>query len=131
MYMSKKTERKNKTNLNPNWPTTPFFTIEDLKALNPGAKTITLRVRLNKKRDAFEAVEIGNTRGGQGRPRKLFAFMPVPESTFELAESQNVTVDRTKAENAARKAAALAAGPVTTPPISPGVFKAIKSPVPA
>ena len=130
MYMSKKTERKNKTNLNPNWPTTPFFTIEDLQALNPDAKNITLRVRLNKRREDFEVTEIGNITGGQGRPRKVFAFMPVPEETYLLAESQKITVDRTKAQKLAEKMAALAAG--TPPQVVPAMFpKVVKSPVPA
>ena len=129
MIMSKKTERKNKTNLNPNWPTTPFFTIEDLQALNPDAKEITLRVRLNTRRDDFEAVEIGTITGGQGRPKKVFAFMPVPEETYVLAESQKISVDRTKAQKASEKAAALAS--TVTPQVTPGVFSRCVKTVPA
>jgi hypothetical protein len=50
--MSKNTERKNKTNLVVKWPTTPFFTLEDVFQFNPDAKHITLRVRLTKEIEA-------------------------------------------------------------------------------
>jgi hypothetical protein len=90
--MSKKTERKNKTNLVVNWPTTPFFTIKELIQMNAGAKEITLRVRLTKEIEAGHAMEIGCKTGGQGRPQKVFAFAPISISTFELAKAANVTI---------------------------------------
>lgn len=90
--MSKKTERKNKTNLVVTWPTTPFFTLDDVFALQPDAKEITLRVRLSKEIEKGKAAEIGCKTGGQGRPKKVFAFTPVPQSTLDLARSQNITL---------------------------------------
>lgn len=90
--MSKKTERKNKTNLVVNWPTTPFFTLDDVFALQPDAKEITLRVRLAKEIEKGKAAEIGCKTGGQGRPKKVFAFTPVPQSTLDLARTQNITL---------------------------------------
>jgi len=90
--MSKKTERKNKTNLVVNWPVTPFFTLDDVFALQPDAKRITLRVRLSKEIEKGKAVEIGCRTGAQGRPKKVFAFSPVPQITLDLAESQKITL---------------------------------------
>jgi hypothetical protein len=84
-------------NITVDWPTTPFFSLNDLIAANPGRKVSTLTARLQKERDAYKITDIGNFTGEQGRPRKIFAFVPVPESTFELAESQQIQVDREKA----------------------------------
>lgn len=90
--MSKKTERKNKTNLVVKWPTTSLFTIDDIFQLNSEAKEITLRVRLTKEIESGRAAELGSKTGGQGRPRKVFAFTPVPQTTLDLAKSQNITL---------------------------------------
>jgi hypothetical protein len=90
--MSKKTERKNKTNIVVNWPKTPLFTVDDVFSLNADCKHITLRVRLTKEIEANRAAEIGCKTGGQGRPKKVFAFTPVPESTLNLARSQQITL---------------------------------------
>ena len=96
-FMSKKTERKNKTNLNLVWPKTPYFTIEDLHSLNADFVNITLRVRLTKQIEAGVIAEIGSVPGGQGRPRKVFALTPVTDATLELAKSQQITpVDKVK-----------------------------------
>ena len=95
--MSKKTERKNKTNLVVNWPTAPFFTLEEVFALQPDSKEITLRVRLAKEIEKGKVAEIGCKTGGQGRPKKVFSFTPVPQSTLDLARSMNVQlVDQTR-----------------------------------
>lgn len=91
-FMSKKTERKNKINLVVKWPTSPFFTLEDVFSLQPDAKRITLRVRFGKELTAERAVEIGSKTGEQGRPRKVYAFTPVPESTLKLAQSQRIAL---------------------------------------
>jgi hypothetical protein len=97
--MSKKTERKNKTNLVVKWPETAYFIIEDLFKLQPEAKWITLRVRLSKEIEKGLVAEIGCKTGGQGRPRKVFAFTPVPQSTLDLAESNLITlVDKHRLE---------------------------------
>ena len=90
--MSKKTERKNRTNLVVEWPKTPFFTLEDVFALQPDAKEITLRVRLTKEIEKGKAAEIGWKTGEQGRPKKVFAFTPVSQSTLEAARQQNITL---------------------------------------
>jgi len=90
--MSNKTERKNKINLVVAWPKTPFFTLEDVFALQRDAKEITLRVRLSKEIEKGSAAEIGCKTGGQGRPKKVFAFTPVPQSVIELARSQGISL---------------------------------------
>jgi hypothetical protein len=109
--MSKKTERKNKTNLIVNWPTTPLFTLEDVFALQPEAKKITLRVRLTKRIERQEVIEIGCKTGGQGRPPKVFAFTPVSGTTWELAKSQKISL----VEENRRQPAATLARPMAVP----------------
>ncbi len=118
--MSKKTERKNKTNFVVTWPTTPFFTSEDVFALQPEAKQITLRVRLSKEIEKGKVAEIGCQTGGQGRPKKVYAFTPVPQSTLDLARSQNITlVDQSRLQKLAAVAAVtpslVATRPATVP----------------
>ena len=89
--MSKKTERKNRTDLVVNWPKPPYFTIiDDLFPMNSAAKHITLRVRLAKEIEAGNVACIGQITGAQGRPKKVFAFTPVPQSTRELAKSNHI-----------------------------------------
>jgi hypothetical protein len=90
--MSKKTERKNKTNLVVKWPTTPYFTLEDVFTLQRDAKQITLRVRTQKQIEAGNIAEIGALTGGQGRPQKVFAFTPVSQTTLDLARSRSITL---------------------------------------
>lgn len=92
--MSKKIDRKgSKTGLVVKWPTTPFFTNEDVFELNPPpCKRITLRVRLNKQIEQGKAAEIGCKTGEHGRPRKVYAFTPVSKSTLELARKQKVSL---------------------------------------
>lgn len=95
--MSKKTERTNKTNLVVNWPTTDYFTIEDLWALNPEFINITLRVRLTKELEKGVVAEIGCKTGGQGRPKKVFALTPIRRSVLDLARTNNITlIDESK-----------------------------------
>ena len=95
--MSKKTERKNKINLNVNWPKTPYFTIEDIFALNKDGKEITLRVRLSKQIEQGKAVEIGCLTGEQGRPRKVFVFTPLTQAVLDLARANHISlVDQSK-----------------------------------
>lgn len=89
--MSKKTERKNKTNLNVEWPKTPFFTIKELWTLNPQFVNITLRVRLTKAITSGQVVEIGNKTGGQGRPEKVFSLVPVVQETIDEAKHQGIS----------------------------------------
>lgn len=89
--MSKNTGKRN-GNLVVNWPKTPFFGIEDLCALNVGAKEITLRVRNSKEIEKGTIAEIGCRTGGQGRPKKVFSFTPVSQTTLDLAKSQNIVL---------------------------------------
>jgi hypothetical protein len=91
--MSKKTDRKNKTNLVVQWPTAPYFTIiDDLFPLQPEVKKITLRVRLAKEIEAGRIAEIGTKTGAQGRPKKVYAFTPVPQTTLDLARANRITL---------------------------------------
>ncbi len=97
--MGKTSELKNKNKFVVKWPTTPFFILEDVFALNPPPiKRITLRVRLQKEKlDKGLAAEIGCLTGDLGRPRKVFAFTPVPQTTLDLARNQKITlVDQSK-----------------------------------
>lgn len=116
--MSKKSERKNKTNLVVNWPKTSYFIIEDLCALNTDAKEITLRARLAKEIEKGNAAEIGCKTGGQGRPKKVFAFTPVPQSTLDAAKAHNITlVDSNRLQKLS------SVPPVVTPPALFGTSK--------
>ena len=91
--MSKnKTDRKNKTNLNLEFPKASYFTIEELHRLNAEFVNITLRVRLMKAIEAGEVIEIGNKTGGQGRPKKVFALTPVAKETFEEAKGKSIVL---------------------------------------
>ena len=88
-----KNKRKNKTNMDVNWPTTPYFTIDDLFALNPNFVPITLRVRLTNAIDEDGKVaEIGSIPGGKGRPKKVFAFTPVTKELLDKAESTGINL---------------------------------------
>jgi hypothetical protein len=81
----KKTDRKNKTNLNVTWPT-EIFTIKDLNKSNPDFVEITLRVRLKKAIDAGEVNDVGVIHNGKGRPTIVFAYGPVTEQHVEQAK---------------------------------------------
>jgi hypothetical protein len=121
--MIKKTERKNRTNLNVEWPTTPFFTIEELwgTSTNANMKEITLRVKLAKQIEAGKVVEIGCKTGEQGRPKKVFSLTPVSQATLDLAKAQNIQpVDKIKVQNILSKTSVVTnivskQEPVTTP----------------
>lgn len=95
-----------------NWPKTPYFIIEDLCALNIYTKEITLRVRLAKEIENGNVAEIGCKTGGQGRPKKVFAFTPVPQSTLDSARAHNIIlVDSNRLQKLS------SVPPVVTPPI--------------
>jgi hypothetical protein len=89
-FMSK--IRKNKTNLSVTWPTTPFFTIEELHRLNPKFINITLRVRLASCIEEKIIAEIGSVPGGKGRPKKVFCVTPVTKITLDRAAKEDVTL---------------------------------------
>ena len=92
LIMRKKIERKNITNLDIVWTKDPCFTIQELNAVNPNFKEITLRVRVNKKREAGEIVEIAHVSGEQGRPRKIFTLAPVSLEAINFAKNKNYSL---------------------------------------
>ncbi len=82
-----KTDRKNKTNLVVKWPTHgSYFTFEELVALNPDFKEITLRVRLEKSMKTDKIVSlIGTKNVGKGRPVMVIAMNPVTQEMLDKA----------------------------------------------
>lgn len=92
-----KHQRKNKTNQTVIWPTTSFFTIRELHALNPKFILITLRVRLANAISNGEIVEVGSIPSGKGRPNKVFSVTPVSKGLLDEAEKNGITlVDRAR-----------------------------------
>lgn len=88
-----KNNRKTPTNSTVIWPTTQYFTIDELWALNPKFVEITLRVRLTKAIDEDgKVVEIGSIPGGKGRPKKVFAYTPVTKIVLDKAEAAGITL---------------------------------------
>jgi hypothetical protein len=86
-------QRKNKINVAVEWPKKPYFNIAELLALNPEFVEITLRVRLAKAIDEEgKVVEIGSMPGGKGRPKKIFAYMPVTSNLLDKAESEGINL---------------------------------------
>jgi len=93
----KQNTRKNKTNQSVVWPTSTFFTIEELHRLNPKFVEITLRVRLTNAIEDGKVAEIGSTPGGKGRPQKVFSLTPVTKETLDKAEENKINlVDRAR-----------------------------------
>ena len=88
-----KQTRKNKTNQTVIWPTTPYFTIQDLFHLNPKFVEITLRVRLsNAINPGGTIAEIGSIPGGLGRPQKVFAMTPVTQELLNKAKAAGINL---------------------------------------
>jgi hypothetical protein len=76
-----------------NWPTTTYFTFDDLHQLNLSFdKKITLRVRLTNAIEEGKVVEIGSIPGGQGRPPKVYVLSPVTQIALDKAEANGITV---------------------------------------
>lgn len=85
--------RKNKTKQSLIMPKSPFYTLENLFELNyPRMVVITIRVHHTKKLESNEIAEIGYLTGGQGRPPKVYAAMPITQLTLDTAKSQNITL---------------------------------------
>jgi hypothetical protein len=87
-----KTDRKNKTNLNVNWPEHgKMFTIKELMASNPEFIEITLRVRVDKaiKKDGTVAI-IGYKNTGKGRPTMILAMAPVTQQMLDDAYATGI-----------------------------------------
>ena len=91
MSNTKKTDRKNKTNLTVTWPSNDtYFGVSDLTALNSDFISITLRVRLKNALDEGSVSQIGTVHGGKGRPKLVFVMNPVNEAAINAARNAGV-----------------------------------------
>ena len=93
MSNTKKTDRKNKTNLTVTWPSTDtYFGVSELANLNNDFIAITLRVRLKNALDEGVVTQIGTVHGGKGRPKLAFAMSPVTEAAVTAARAAGVVL---------------------------------------
>jgi len=93
MSNTKKTDRKNKTNLTVTWPSNDtYFGVSELNNLNKDFIAITLRVRLKNALDEGVVTQIGTVHGGKGRPKLAFAMSPVTETAVTAARSAGVVL---------------------------------------
>jgi hypothetical protein len=93
MSNTKKTDRKNKTNLTVNWPSNDtYFGVSELTNLNKDFIAITLRVRLKNALDEGVVTQIGTVHGGKGRPKLAFVMSPVTEAAITSARSAGVVL---------------------------------------
>jgi hypothetical protein len=91
MINTKKTDRKNKTNLTVTWPSNDtYFGVNDLAELNKDFIGITLRVRLKNALDEGIVTQIGTVHGGKGRPKLAFAMSPVSSAAITAAQTAGV-----------------------------------------
>lgn len=84
-----KTNRKNKTKLTINWPSS-YFTYDQLFAGNSHFVPITLRVRLKNASEKGVVLELGTKNLGKGRPQSVYAVVPVSPETMEAAKDFGV-----------------------------------------
>jgi hypothetical protein len=88
-----KQDKKNKSNRTVSWPTSTYFTFNQLHKLNPSfTKRITLRVRLANSIIEGIVAEIGSIPGGQGRPPKVYVLTPVTQIALDKAEQDGISV---------------------------------------
>jgi len=93
MSNTKKTDRKNKTNLTVTWPSNDtYFGVSELTNLNKDFIAITLRVRLKNALDEGVVTQIGTVHGGKGRPKLAFAMSPVTETAVTAARDAGVVL---------------------------------------
>ncbi len=93
MSNTKKTDRKNKTNLTVTWPSNDtYFGVSELVNLNSDFIAITLRVRLKNALDEGVVTQIGTVHGGKGRPKLAFAMSPVTEAAVTAARVAGVVL---------------------------------------
>jgi hypothetical protein len=93
MSNTKKTDRKNKTNLTVTWPSNDtYFGVSELNNLNSDFIAITLRVRLKNALDEGVVTQIGTVHGGKGRPKLAFAMSPVTETAVTAARDAGVVL---------------------------------------
>lgn len=123
----KQNQRKNNTRRVLEFPTTTYFTIQDVVQLNPQMLTasnsdITIRVRLSNAIEDGKVAEIGAVPGGKGRPQKVFAMTPVTQTTLNKAKQDGI--------NLADGAEKLVNVVSVTTPAAPANLTATQSPVP-
>ena len=88
-----KQTRKNQTKLVLNMPTTSYYTLEELFALNKHFNAeITIRVRHTNLIESGKVKEIGCLTGGKGRPSKVFAATPVTQLTLDKARQNEINL---------------------------------------
>jgi hypothetical protein len=98
----KKTNRQNKTGLSVNWPN-GFYTM-DISESHPNitnlwdqnrhfAALITLRVRLTNALEDNQVVKLGTIKGSKGRPKLVFANVPVSQETIDAARTAGVILE--------------------------------------
>lgn len=93
MSNTKKTDRKNKTNLTVTWPSNDtYFGVSELTNINKDFIAITLRVRLKNALDEGVVTQIGTVHGGKGRPKLAFAMSPVTEAAIASARTAGVVL---------------------------------------
>ena len=86
-----KNKRTNKTKQVLNWPTTPYYTIQELFDRNKHFNaTITVRVRHTHALEAGETAEIGRVTGGKGAPPKVYAKTPITDTLLEKAKADGI-----------------------------------------
>ncbi len=93
MSNTKKTDRKNKTNLTVTWPSNDtYFGVSELTNINKDFISITLRVRLKNALDEGVVTQIGTVHGGKGRPKLAFAMSPVTDAAVTAARAAGVVL---------------------------------------
>ena len=95
--MDKKTQRKNQTNLQVNWPSeNEYWTVKDLINKNPQfTASITLRVRLSNAIKKLNTVAvIGDKMNSKGRPEMVMAMRQkdgtIKQSVIDAAKADGI-----------------------------------------
>lgn len=112
-----KNTRKNKTKQVLNWPSTLYYTIQELFDKNKHFNaTITVRVRHTKALESGEVAEIGRVTGGKGAPPKVYAKTPITDSLLEKAKANGIQL----ADNVRKLVNVVnVTKPVATPTVTP------------
>ncbi len=77
--MIRKTNRKNKTNIQLVYPTTSLWTLKELFELNASVKQITVRTKVTPRIEANEISVVGSKPQPKGRPQLVFSFNPTKQ----------------------------------------------------
>lgn len=86
---TKKTNRKNNTNLSVKWME-GHFTIKQLWGNNPDFKEITLRSHLNKAIESKKVAKIGFMQNPKGRPELVLSTLPITREIIDNARKSGV-----------------------------------------